>query len=216
MKASNEFVVGKHGIGYVSSSFKSKFEEVEFELTGKPTTFKKLGRSMTDAEIEKELKPGICSLGNVLAFMDNAPDECKDGWANIFYFPECVVLVHWDGGEWDVGTWERNVLAWGSDSRVFSPDRGDIGMENTSGATQEMPRYKSHKEVWALKIKKIDIGIETAIITPEDSNYSPFNVDSEYMVKHQPKVGGYYVVYKDGYRSFSPADAFEEGYTRLN
>ena len=35
------------------------------------------------------------------------------------------------------------------------------------------------------------------------------------MLKHQPTVGGYYVVYKDGYKSFSPADAFESGYTRV-
>ena len=30
-----------------------------------------------------------------------------------------------------------------------------------------------------------------------------------------PEVGGYYVVHKDGYKSFSPANAFEEGYTRI-
>ena len=28
-------------------------------------------------------------------------------------------------------------------------------------------------------------------------------------------VGGYYVVYEDGYKSFSPAGAFESGYTPL-
>jgi hypothetical protein len=32
------------------------------------------------------------------------------------------------------------------------------------------------------------------------------------MHKHKPQVGGYYVLYKDGYASFSPASAFEEGY----
>ncbi len=37
----------------------------------------------------------------------------------------------------------------------------------------------------------------------------------DYMRKHQPKIGGYFVVYKDGYKSFSPAEAFEEGYTRI-
>ena len=30
-----------------------------------------------------------------------------------------------------------------------------------------------------------------------------------------PEVGGYYVVYEDGYKSFSPAGAFESGYTPL-
>ena len=33
--------------------------------------------------------------------------------------------------------------------------------------------------------------------------------------KHNPEAGGYYVVYEDGYKSFSPAKAFEEGYTRI-
>lgn len=37
----------------------------------------------------------------------------------------------------------------------------------------------------------------------------------EYVAKHKPEVGGYYVVYEDGYKSFSPAGAFESGYTPL-
>ncbi len=88
----------------------------------------------------------------------------------------------------------------------------------------ELPKYKSHKEVWALQIKDIvrDVGSEdretdgSAIITPKEEGYAPFEVDHEYMRKHEPHVGGYYVVYKDGYKSFSPAKAFEEGYTRID
>ena len=90
----------------------------------------------------------------------------------------------------------------------------------------EMPKYRSHKEVWALKIKSIvldsDLAKETdretdgsATITPEEDGYAPFKVDFAYVRKHNPVVGGYYVVYKDGYKSFSPADAFEEGNTRI-
>ena len=80
----------------------------------------------------------------------------------------------------------------------------------------EMPRYQSHKKVWALKIKDIaflDGG--GASITPEESGYAPFPVDEAYMLKHDPKIGGYYVQYEGGYQSFSPADAFEGGYTRV-
>lgn len=87
----------------------------------------------------------------------------------------------------------------------------------------EIPRYKCHKEVWALKIAGLKYtnrtGDEEAesdgsmLLTPADDRYSPFIVDAEYVQKHKPKVGGYYVVYKDGYKSFSPADAFEEGYS---
>lgn len=85
-----------------------------------------------------------------------------------------------------------------------------------------MPRYKSHKTVWALKIASIcpdecrqDQPIEdrTTTINPADEGYGPFTVDAAYMAKHKPEVGGYYVVYSDGYKSFSPAKAFEDGYT---
>lgn len=76
----------------------------------------------------------------------------------------------------------------------------------------EMPKYKSHKEVWALKIRSIVLDESgSALIAPEDDGYDKFEVSKEYMDKHNPKAGGYYVVYKDGYKSFSPAKAFEEG-----
>lgn len=96
-------------------------------------------------------------------------------------------------------------------------------MENESQAMVEMPKYKCHKEVWALKIKEIKRDGEgenretdgSAMITPVEDGYAPFRVNHEYMHKHNPEVGGYYVVYKDGYKSFSPADAFEDGYTRV-
>lgn len=92
-------------------------------------------------------------------------------------------------------------------------------MTEASGVQRELPRYKSHKEVWALKIKKIVPAPENlggAIITPEEPEYGDFHVDNAYMSKHQPYEGGYYVVYKDDYRSFSPAEAFEEGYTIIS
>ena len=95
-------------------------------------------------------------------------------------------------------------------------------MNDTSRAVREMPKYKSHKEVWALKIKEIKRDGEgenretdgSAMITPEDEGYAPFKVDHVYMHKHNPEIGGYYVVYTDGYKSFSPAEAFEDGYTK--
>ena len=53
------------------------------------------------------------------------------------------------------------------------------------------------------------------MITPAEEGYAPFRVDWEYMHKHKPEVGGYYVVYEDGYKSFSPAKAFEDGYAAV-
>lgn len=81
----------------------------------------------------------------------------------------------------------------------------------------EMPKYRCHKEVWALKIDKIEWieGGETMRITPLEEGYAPFTVDEDYVRRHHPLTGGYYVAYKDGYKSFSPAEAFEEGYSRI-
>jgi hypothetical protein len=92
-------------------------------------------------------------------------------------------------------------------------------METTmDGASAEMPRYRSHKTVHALRIREISEARSAdgaAIITPDDPGYAPFEVSGEYMRKHEPKAGGYYVVYDDGYKSWSPAEAFQGGYTRL-
>ena len=86
----------------------------------------------------------------------------------------------------------------------------------------EMPRYECHKVVHALKIARVDNPTEpgnkddgSRVIVPTDAGYAPFVVSSAYVQKHTPQPGGYYVVYKDGYTSFSPATAFEDGYTRV-
>lgn len=91
-------------------------------------------------------------------------------------------------------------------------------MSNIDSQTHaEMPRYKCHKRVWALKIQGISRSEETgrALIYPVELGYAPIEVTEEYLQKHQPKSGGYYVVYEDGYKSFSPAEAFESGYTPI-
>lgn len=93
-----------------------------------------------------------------------------------------------------------------------------------------MPQYKCHKEVWALKIEEVichadpdpAVTIEEFAKTPAfqgghlmftKQGFAPIPFDAEWFHKHDPKPGGYYVVYQDGYKSFSPAEAFEEGYT---
>jgi hypothetical protein len=89
----------------------------------------------------------------------------------------------------------------------------------------ELPKYKCHKEVRALKIADVkDVGNrsgngELTEIVKEisfiEDGYDPIRVDGRWWGKHQPKPGGYYVVYADGYVSFSPAEAFEGGYTKI-
>ena len=82
----------------------------------------------------------------------------------------------------------------------------------------EMPRYRCNKDIWALKIAGISLLKHVpgdAELVFEDAGYAPLIMPRAWLVKHNPKVGGYYVVYEDGYQSFRPAQAFEEGYTRL-
>lgn len=92
---------------------------------------------------------------------------------------------------------------------------------------REMPKYQSHKQVWALKIAQIEAlpnpdpsgnsaaASYGAVITPVEEGYAPIEVSAEYVMRHKPQVGGYYVVYPDGYKSWSPAETFESGYTRI-
>lgn len=96
-------------------------------------------------------------------------------------------------------------------------------MNNESHGNIEMPKYKCHKEVWALKIAEVfDPAAATGnesdgsrILIFADKAYAPISVGAEYVRKHKPVDGGYLVVYEDGYRSFSPSEAFESGYTRI-
>ncbi len=109
-----------------------------------------------------------------------------------------------------------------------------IAKECESVATP-MPQYQCHKKVWALRIKQViraplptiaelekilnenephSIDNAGGFIVPE-SHFAPIAVSTLFMDKHKPEAGGYLVFYEDGYRSFSPAKAFEEGYTRI-
>ena len=84
----------------------------------------------------------------------------------------------------------------------------------------ELPRYRCHKIVQAAKITRIDPEPEWSRGSGNwpmhlDGHRFPIPVHTSWIVKHKPVVGGYYVVYEDGYASYSPADAFEAGYTLI-
>jgi hypothetical protein len=82
----------------------------------------------------------------------------------------------------------------------------------------EMPRYRSHKVVHAFKIAELDfVDAHTIWLTPADQGYAKFNPGSEWVgrFKGSREDMGYYVVYEDGYTSWSPTKAFEDGYTRI-
>jgi hypothetical protein len=82
---------------------------------------------------------------------------------------------------------------------------------------RELPRYKCNKEVCALKIKKIIRDQQSFAITLsfEEEGYSDLAISEEWLIRHKPQAGGYYVVYQDGYASYSPVKAFEDGYTLI-
>lgn len=76
-----------------------------------------------------------------------------------------------------------------------------------------MRKYKSHKTAEAFKI------IDIIAINPTHSSLIgdgiAVEVTRDFFMKHNPYRGGYYVKYQDGYDSFSPAEAFEDGYTEI-
>ena len=80
----------------------------------------------------------------------------------------------------------------------------------------ELTEYKCHKTVQAGKIASFDLdeyGEHCLVLV---GHIEPIIVSEEYMHKHVPQVGGYYLMDEDGYESFLPAEAFEAGYTKIN
>jgi hypothetical protein len=81
---------------------------------------------------------------------------------------------------------------------------------------QELPKYKCHKVVQAVKINEVEFHPDAGIIIfPDHPQIAPFQLSTEYNRKHMPKKGGYFVVYEDGYQSYSPGEAFEKGYALI-
>jgi hypothetical protein len=84
-----------------------------------------------------------------------------------------------------------------------------------------MPRWKCHKEVHAFKIREIKMVGEPPTASTDQramlvsTDGGTVVVTADYMRKHRPQIGGYYVLYEDGYHSFSPASAFETGYALI-
>lgn len=96
-------------------------------------------------------------------------------------------------------------------------------MQSEPTTSAEMPLYKCHKQVRALKIEEVTLHdpegsnppLEFAggFIFPENKSYPPIPITAEFWHKHKPQPDGYFIQYADGHTSYSPAKAFEEGYT---
>lgn len=79
-----------------------------------------------------------------------------------------------------------------------------------------MKTYKSHKTVKAAKIIAFQATLGGAKLGLDNNDI--VTVDGRWLDKHSGEhdlVGGYYVMYADGYTSWSPAEAFEQGYAEL-
>jgi hypothetical protein len=88
-----------------------------------------------------------------------------------------------------------------------------------------IPRYRCHKEVHAVQIARLGLRfdetqvlLEVTLFPLRDETLAgmqPLVLGAEWFWKHTPQAGGYAVFYDDGYLSYSPAAAFEHGYTRI-
>lgn len=143
MKASEEFQVGKHSIGWLYDFDRLIEEEGDTFTASKalpPHTI--LPQDMTDAEIEKEITAGeYATLGDVLALLNYEDQKFKDGYANLFYFRGFVVRVRWGSAhrEWYVGAWGRDDREWSVGGRVFSPATGTHSLNSGPSDTLTLP-----------------------------------------------------------------------------
>jgi len=79
-----------------------------------------------------------------------------------------------------------------------------------------LPTYISHKRVRALEIASIgayDPMNDRRLVSFSDARFSPVKMEERMFSRYKPGPGDFYVVYEDGYQSFSPRKAFLEGYT---
>ncbi len=108
--------------------------------------------------------------------------------------------------------------------KLSPPANSLLTSTNDVSTEAEMPKYKCHKEVHALKIKSIvfphNSGMELHF---RDEGFAAITIKNPEGVRIKQAMRpyleendlGYLVIYEDGYRSWSPTKAFEDGYTRL-
>lgn len=76
------------------------------------------------------------------------------------------------------------------------------------------PEYRSHKVVRAARILGITSHAGQHALVLELDPCDEWFTPNGWVERHKPEVGGYLVLYADGYASYSPAAPFEEGYSR--
>lgn len=79
----------------------------------------------------------------------------------------------------------------------------------------ELPKWQAHRIVGAAKIEKIERQGNTGLYLLHLEGGLHVHVTYSFVERHTPFVGGYFVRHNDGFESFSPKHAFEEGYRRI-
>lgn len=82
-----------------------------------------------------------------------------------------------------------------------------------------LPKYDCHKVVSAGVIKAIEVvdslwKARAVMVSDASGADLEFICSASMFTRFEPKPGDYLVVYEDGYQSFSPKKAFDEGYKR--
>lgn len=83
----------------------------------------------------------------------------------------------------------------------------------------KMPLYTCHKQVHALKIKAhVEESNQSVTLIFEDNRFDNKVMDLVWRGRFHPTPDdlGYLVEYTDGFSSWSPTKAFEEGYTAVH
>lgn len=97
-----------------------------------------------------------------------------------------------------------------------SKDEGMVRIQQTDDV---LPKYRCHKIVSAAKITGIesDPNFEGHSLLVFGEIQKFIQVEPTWLKRNGPiAIGGYYVVYEDGYRSYSPGLQFDAGYTILD
>lgn len=79
-----------------------------------------------------------------------------------------------------------------------------------------LPKWRSHKVVEGFKIASIVYNANGGATLYAKDPAVYVEVDQKYLDRYRPEINHYYALYKDGYESLSPADAWESGYTLLS
>lgn len=80
----------------------------------------------------------------------------------------------------------------------------------------ELPKFVSHKVVQALEIAALEGNAAMgADVYFKDTRFGSLYCEAPMFARFVPVPGDFMVFYADGYKSFSPAKAFKEGYEAL-